>query len=404
MPERILILGAGQAGVQVAMSLRQGGFAGEIVMAGKETHVPYQRPPLSKQVLKKEWAAERCQLRHLEFYQQHEIQLLQGIAAQSLDAAGGQVEFSDGSVQSYDGLAICTGGTLNRLPVPGTNLPGVYYLRDLDEALALSGQLREGARIAVIGAGYIGMEVAASARSLGCEVTVIEAQDEIMKRSALPGIAAYLREFHLNQGVRFLLGTGVKQLHGQARAESVELSDGSRVDVDLVMIGVGVRPEISWLANSGVATARGVKVDALCRSNIGNIYAAGDVAELEHPLLQGWQVLESVQNAVSQGKLVAANLLGGNQCYEETPWFWSEQYDRRLQMAGIPRATDTLVRREHPETGGFSYFALQENTLHAVQSINAPRDYMVGRQLIGKRTPVDAAVLADHSNNLKDLL
>jgi 3-phenylpropionate/trans-cinnamate dioxygenase ferredoxin reductase subunit len=404
MPERILILGAGQAGVQVAMSLRQGGFAGEIVMAGKETHVPYQRPPLSKQVLKKEWAAERCQLRHLEFYQQHEIQLLQGIAAQALDAASGRVEFSDGSVQSYDGLAICTGGTLNRLPVPGTNLPGVYYLRDLDEALALSGQLREGARLAVIGAGYIGMEVAASARSLGCEVTVIEAQDEIMKRSALPGIAAYLREFHLNQGVRFLLGTGVKQLHGHGRAESVELSDGTRVDVDLVMVGVGVRPEISWLANSGVATGRGVKVDALCRSNIGNIYAAGDVAELEHPLLEGWQVLESVQNAVSQGKLVAANLLGGNQCYEETPWFWSEQYDRRLQMAGIPRATDTLVRREHPETGGFSYFALQENALHAVQSINAPRDYMVGRQLIGKRTPVDAAVLADHSNNLKDLL
>ncbi len=404
MPERILILGAGQAGVQVAMSLRQGGFGGEIVMAGKETHVPYQRPPLSKQVLKKEWAAERCQLRHLEFYQQHGIQLLQGIAAQSLDAAGNRVGFSDGSAQGYDSLAICTGGALNRLPVPGANLPGIYYLRDLDEALALSGQLREGARIAVIGAGYIGMEVAASARSLGCEVTVIEAQDEIMKRSALPGIATYLREFHLNQGVRFLLGTGVKQIHGQAHVESVELSDGSLLDIDLVMIGVGVRPEISWLADSGVETGRGVKVDAFCRSNVGNIFAAGDVAELQHPLLEGWQLLESVQNAVSQGKLVAANLLGGSQSYEETPWFWSEQYDRRLQMAGIPRATDTLVRREHPETGGFSYFALQENILHAVQSINAPRDYMVGRQLIGKRTPVDAAVLADHSNNLKDLL
>lgn len=404
MTDRTIIIGAGQAGVQVAMSLRQGGYAGEILLAGRESHVPYQRPPLSKQVLKQEWAAERCQLRHLEFYQQHEIRLLQGVAAQSLDTAGQRIQFSDGSVQAYDHLAICTGGTLNRLPVPGADLPGVHYLRDLDEALALSGQLREGVKIAVIGAGYIGMEVAASARSLGCEVTVIEAQDEIMKRSALPGIAAYLREFHANQGVRFLLGTGVKQLHGQGRADSVELSDGTRVAVDLVMIGVGVRPEISWLAGSGVATGRGVIVDATCRSNFDNIYAAGDVAELEHPLLEGRHVLESVQNAVSQGKLVAANLLGGNETYEETPWFWSEQYDRRLQMAGIPRATDTIVRREHPETGGFSYFALQENRLHAVQSINAPRDYMVGRQLIGKRMPVDAAVLQNHSNNLKDLL
>ena len=404
MSDRFIILGAGQAGVQVAMSLRQGGFDGELLLVGREIHVPYQRPPLSKQVLKKEWAAERCQLRHLEFYQQHQIQLLQGVSAQSLDAAAQKLVLSDGRTWKYSGLAICTGAALNRLPVAGNDLPGVYYLRDLDEALALSAQLGEGVRIAVIGAGYIGMEVAASARSLGCEVTVIEAQDEIMKRSAMPAIASYLREYHQQQGVQILLGTGVKQLHGRDKVESVELTSGEKIDVDLVMIGVGVRPEISWLEGSGVATGRGVKVDGYCRTNVNNIFAAGDVAELEHPLLEGWQVLESVQNAVSQGKLVATNLLGGNQSYQETPWFWSEQYDRRLQMAGIPRAADTLLRREHPETGGFSYFALQGEILHAVQSINAARDYMVGRQLIGKQTPLSAALLQDHSNNLKDLL
>jgi 3-phenylpropionate/trans-cinnamate dioxygenase ferredoxin reductase subunit len=404
MSDRFIILGAGQAGVQVAISLRQGGFGGELLLVGRESHVPYQRPPLSKQVLKKEWAAERCQLRHLEFYQQHQIQLLQGVSALSLDAATQALVLSDGKAWKYSGLAICTGATLNRLPVAGSDLPGVYYLRDLDEALALGAQLIAGVRLAVIGAGYIGMEVAASARSLGCEVTVIEAQDEIMKRSALPGIASYLREYHQQQGVQIVLGSGVKQLHGRDKVESVELTSGEKIDVDLVMIGVGVRPEISWLQGSGVATGRGVKVDGYCRSNVENIFAAGDVAELEHPLLEGWQVLESVQNAVSQGKLAAANLLGGNESYQETPWFWSEQYDRRLQMAGIPRAADTLVRREHPETGGFSYFALQGETLHAVQSINAARDYMVGRQLIGKQTPVNAAVLQDHSNNLKDLL
>lgn len=404
MINRIVILGAGQAGVQVAIGLRQGGFNGEVVLVGKETHVPYQRPPLSKQILKKEWAAERCQLRHLDFYEQHQIQLLQGMSARSLDAEKQQIVLSDESSWAYSSLAICTGAVLNRLAVPGAELAGVYYLRDLDEALELGAQLREGARLAVIGAGYIGMEVAASARSLGCEVTVIEAQDEIMKRSAVPAIASYLREFHDQQGVRILLGSGVKQIHGDGRARSVELANGEMIAVDGVMIGVGVRPEIAWLANSAVQTNRGVRVDGHCRSNIENIYAAGDVAELEHPLLEGWQVLESVQNAVSQGNLVAANILGGEQTYTETPWFWSEQYDQRLQMAGIPRAGDTLIRREHPATGGFSYFALQGEIVHGVQSINAARDYMVGRQLIGKQTPVNPAVLADHISNLKDLL
>ncbi len=404
MINRIVILGAGQAGVQVAIGLRQGGFGGEVLLVGKETHVPYQRPPLSKQILKKEWAAERCQLRHLEFYEQHQIQLMQGLSASSLDAEKQLVVLSDNSSWSYSGLAICTGAVLNRLPVSGAELAGVYYLRDLDEALELSAQLQEGARLAVIGAGYIGMEVAASARSLGCEVTVIEAQDEIMKRSALPAISSYLREFHEQQGVRILLGSGVKQLRGDGRVQGVELVNGEIIAVDGVMIGVGVRPQIAWLADSGVQTGRGVKVDGNCRSNVENIYAAGDVAELEHPLLEGWQVLESVQNAVSQGKLVAANLMGGNETYTETPWFWSEQYDRRLQMAGIPRSDDQLVRREHPETGGFSYFAVQGETIHGVQSINAARDYMVGRQLIGKQTPVNPAVLADHTINLKDLL
>ncbi len=408
MINRCIIVGAGQAGVQVAMSLRQGGFDGELLLLGKETHVPYQRPPLSKQVLKKEWAAERCQLRHLEFYQQHQIQLRQGVSALALDAARQQVRLSDNSVWSYSGLVICTGARLNRLPVPGAELAGVYYLRNLDEALELSTRLQEGVRLAVVGAGYIGMEVAASARSLGCEVTVIEAQDEIMKRSAVPGIAAYLREYHQQQGVRILLGAGVKQIHGngqaKGQAKGVELSSGELVPVDLVMIGVGVRPDITWLADSGVATHRGVKVDEHCRSSVDTIYAAGDVAELRHPLLAGWQVLESVQNAISQGKVVAANLLGGSQSYTETPWFWSEQYDRRLQMAGIPRTGDTLVRREHPDTGGFSYFTLQGETVHAVQSINAPRDYMVGRQLIGNRSPIDENALADHSRNLKELL
>jgi 3-phenylpropionate/trans-cinnamate dioxygenase ferredoxin reductase subunit len=380
MLSRIVIVGAGQAGVQVAIGLRQGGYEGEVFLLGQETHVPYQRPPLSKQVLKKEWAAERCQLRHLEFYEQHDIQLRQGVSATGLDTESRQLSLNDGSTLQYSELVICTGATLNRLPVAGADLQGVHYLRDVDEALALSGELKEGIRLAVIGGGYIGLEVAASARSLGCEVTVIEAQDEVMKRSAVPGIASYLREYHEEQGVRFKLGVGVKQVAGTDTVHSVELDNGDSIPVDRVMIGVGVRPDIAWLAGSGVDINRGVKVDAHCRSNIENVYAAGDVAELSHPLL------------------------GGDEVYTETPWFWSEQYDRRLQMAGIPRPGDVQVRREHPDTGGFSYFSVCGEVLHAVQSINAPRDYMVGRQLIGKQTPISENALADHDNNLKELL
>jgi 3-phenylpropionate/trans-cinnamate dioxygenase ferredoxin reductase subunit len=410
--ERVVILGAGQAGAQVAISLRQGGYSGELVMVGREPHLPYQRPPLSKQVLKREWSAERCHLRHLEYYQQHDVELRLGRFAVRLDAGASRVELDDGCHLEYGALAICTGACLNRLPVPGAGhgaepgngLGGVHYLRTIDDSLALAGRLEAGVRLAVIGAGYIGMEVAASARLQGCEVDVIEAVDQVMKRSALPQVARFLQRRHEAEGVRIHLGRKVVRLVGSGEVSGVELDDGRVLDADCVMIGIGVRPDIDWLDGSGVATGRGLRVDEACRTSLGHVYAAGDVAELRHPLLDGWQVLESVQNAVSQGKIVASAILGDGQVYEETPWFWSEQYDCRLQMAGVPRAGDSLVARHSPETGGLSLFSLAGGVLHAVQSINAPRDYLSGRQLISQRTPVSDAQLEDPQFNLKDLL
>ena len=404
MSERTIILGAGQAGVQVAVSLRQGGYVGEIVMVGAEPHVPYQRPPLSKQILKKEWAAERCQLRHLEFYQEHEIELLLGVTATGLDTTVSRVTLDDGSAWAYDHLVICTGSRLNRLPVPGAELPGVHYLRTVDDALALSGYLNPEARLVVIGGGYIGLEVAAAARGVGCDVVVIEALDQVMKRSALPQAAHYLHQRHEREGVRFMMNSRVRSLTGTSRIEGVMLEDGSVVAADVVMVGVGVTPDLRWLAGSALDTGRGIRVDGHCRTNLPNMLAAGDVAELRHPLLDGWQVLESVQNAVSQGKIAASTILGTMQPYTETPWFWSEQYDCRLQMAGIPRAGDRTVMRDNPDTGGLSIFSLAGPHMHAVQSINSPRDYMVGRQLISNRTEIDDHFLSDAHSNLKDLL
>ena len=225
-----------------------------------------------------------------------------------------------------------------------------------------------------------------------------------MKRSALPEIAAVLHRRHEAEGVTFHIGCKVAALVGDVQVNGVALEDGRVIPADIVMVGIGVRPDLRWLEGSGLETHRGVRVDESCRSSADNVYAAGDVAELRHPLLDGWQVLESVQNAVSQGKIVAANIIGKNETYSEAPWFWSEQYDCRLQMAGIPRTGDRLVRRINTETDGLSVFSLSGSRLSAVQSINSPRDYMAGRQLITHQVDVSENALADHRYNLKDLL
>jgi len=404
MSDRVLIIGAGQAGVQVALSLRQGGCTGQIVVVGGEQHVPYQRPPLSKQVLKKEWAAERCQLRHLKFFEEHDIELLLGVKATQLDAGARRVNLDNGDEWQYDALAICTGSRLNRLNVEGAGLAGVGYLRTIDDALDLSSKLDAGVRLAVIGGGYIGLEVAAAARGLGCEVQVIEVLDQLMKRSALPEIAGLLQRRHEDEGVRFHMGKRVVALSGNSHVDGVELDDGCRIDADVVMIGVGVRPDLRWLEGSDIEIQRGVCVDETCRTNVRDIYAAGDVSELLHPLLEGRQVLESVQNAVSQGKAVAAGMLGRKEPYAEAPWFWSEQFDCRLQMAGIPREGDRHVRRDNDETGGVSVFSVSGGRLNAIQCVNSPRDYMVGRQIITHQAEVSEEKLADQKFNLKDLL
>jgi len=404
MSDRALIIGSGQAGVQVALSLRQGGWDGEIVIVGEERHVPYQRPPLSKQVLKKEWAAERCQLRHLKFFDEHDIEMLLGVRATQLDTHARGVLLDNGDEWKYDALAICTGSRLNRLGVEGEGLPGVCYLRTIDDALVLASQLHAGVRVVVIGGGYIGLEVAAAARGLGCEVQVIEALDQLMMRSALPEIARLLQRRHEEEGVRFHMATKVVGLSGKHRVDGVELDDGRRIAAEVVMIGVGVRPELGWLEGSGIEMNRGVRVDESCRSNVPDIFAAGDVTELRHPLLEGWQVLESVQNAVSQGKIVAAGILGREDAYAEAPWFWSEQYDCRLQMAGIPRKEDRQVSRANEDTGGVSVFSVSGGRLNAIQCINSPRDYMMGRQIITHRVKVSEEMLADRKYSLKELL
>lgn len=404
MKRRYVIVGTGQAGAQVAISLRQDGFDGEVVLVGREGHLPYQRPPLSKQVLTGEWPPERCHLRHLEFYQEHDIELLAGTAVARIDPGRNRVELGDGTHRDYDALALCCGSRLNRLRVDGSDLPEVCYLRTIDDSMDLAGRLQGGVRLAVIGGGYLGLEVAAAARTLGCEVTVIEALDQVMQRSAVPEIAAFLRRRHEDAGVRFRMQAKLRRVRGTAHVEAVELEDGTIVPADVVLVAVGVRPDLRLCGGTGLDTAEGLRVDERCRTSIGNVFGAGDMAQWKHPLLDGWHVLESVQNAVSQGRIVAASMLGKEEPRTETPWFWSEQYDCRLQMAGLPKPPDRHVFRPNPDTGGLSVFCVSDGRISAVQCIDSPRDYMLGRQLIARRSPVSDAPLADPHFNLKELL
>jgi 3-phenylpropionate/trans-cinnamate dioxygenase ferredoxin reductase subunit len=402
--QRVLIVGAGQAAAQTAISLRQAKFDGEIVMLGAERWLPYQRPPLSKQMLQGEWDAERCLLRKPEFYDQHEIRIEEGRVATGVEIDARTVATADGESFAYDWLVIATGSELIRLALPGSDLDGVCYLRSLNDALRLAPRLSAGERVTVVGGGYIGLEVAASARKADCEVVVVEALDGLMKRSALPEVAAWLQRRHEAEGVDIRLGSGVAAFEGDGSLEAVVLTDGTRVACDTAVVGVGVRPAVGWLESSGIDCARGVLSDERCRTSVENVYAAGDCSEHRHATLPGRRVLESVQNAIGQGRIVAAQITGQDKVYDEVPWFWSEQYDCRLQMAGLPGEGDRTVLRGPAAEGSFSAFTLADGRVTGVQAINAPKDFMAGKMMIARNTVVDAEALANSENELKELM
>lgn len=402
MSETVVIVGAGQAGLQTAISLRQGGFSGRVVLLGAEEHLPYQRPPLSKQVLKGEFDAARCTLRGADFLDKQDIDFRPGVRATGLDCRRRIVQLEQDQVIDYDHLVIATGARLNRIALTGSRLTGVHYLRTIDDALALRSDLQGSERLVVAGGGYIGLEVAASARALGCEVTVVEAQPHIMQRSALAPIADHLLARHRQEGVDLHLGRLMTEIHGAGQVQAVSLDDGTLIETNLVLKGLGVQPELRWLEGSGIETGRGVRVDAQCRTSDPSVFAAGDCAETDHPLYPDPVVLESVQNAVTQGKLCAASILGQDTRYEDVPWFWSEQYDARLQMAGLPQPDDALVLRED-NPNSMSVLSVGADRLNAIQCINAPRDYMAGRKLIAAGSALDVERLGDPSLSLQDL-
>ena len=382
MPERVVIVGAGQAGAQVAVSLRQLGFAGDITLLGEEAHPPYQRPPLSKGYLSGEMALERTWLRSEAYYAKHEIELRLGVRAARILREDRAVACADGASLGYDTLAICTGTRARRLSVPGVELPGVLHLRTLADSDAIKAALRPGVRAVIIGGGYIGLEVAASLRKLGCAVTVLEALERVMNRVVAPPVSAFFAAEHAGHGVEVVIRAAVRALEGDRRVERVVCVDGRTFSADLAVIGIGAVPNDELAKEAGLEVANGVVVDAFGRTSDPAIFAAGDVTSHPNELFDRRLRLESVHNAMEQAKAVTRAIAGQPQPYAEVPWFWSDQYDLKLQIAGVGDPEDELIIRGDPESRAFSCLHLRGGRLAAIDCVNRGGDFLAAKKLI----------------------
>jgi len=399
--QRIVIIGAGQAGVQAAATLRVEGYEGALALVGEETYPPYQRPPLSKAYLSGDFARERLFLKPDSFYAETGCELRLGVTALRIDRAGKTVSLSDGGPLTYDRLLLTTGARVRKLPIPGEELAGVYYLRGIDDVDLLRPELKAGARLVVVGAGYIGLEVAAVAAKHGLQVTVLETAERVLVRAASRQLSAFYEREHRAHGVTFRFGAMAQALEGTNHVEAVRI-DGERVPADFVLVGVGIVPNCEIAQQAGLTCDNGIVVDEYAATSDPDIFAAGDCTN--HPAFAGGRVrLESVQNAIDQAKHAALAMLGKAVPYSEVPWFWSDQYDLKLQIAGLARAGDVTVMRGMPENRKFSVFHLRGGVVAAVEAVNAAPDYIVGRKLIAAGAIIAPERLADLSVPVKSL-
>lgn len=403
---RVVIVGAGHAGGSAAALLRQYGWKGPITLIGAEPVAPYQRPPLSKAWLQDQSDLPSLLLRAADFYHSQDVALLLSTDVTGIDRRAGTVAVASGETIAYDRLILALGAYARSLPVPGHDLAGVFQLRTVGDANALKAALHPGARIAIIGAGFIGLEVAASARLLGADVVVIEREARVLARVASTALSEYFHRRHASAGVRIVLNAAVEAFDGHAgRVSAVRLTDGSAAPCDAVLVGVGAAPNDALAREAGLDCADGIIVDANARTSDPLIHAIGDCTRRPLPLYQRTGRLESVPNALEQAKQAAADLCGRAPPSPEVPWFWSDQYDTRLQIAGLPFDVEETAIRGDPAAGSFAIFHLtQDGTVQAVEAVNAPTDFMAGRLMIARRKSVSAASLSDVSCSLHQLV
>jgi 3-phenylpropionate/trans-cinnamate dioxygenase ferredoxin reductase subunit len=401
----VVILGAGHAGGTAAALLRQYGHEGPITLVGEEPIPPYQRPPLSKAWLKGEADADSLALKPLEFYAEANIDFRPSTTATRIDRSAKTVTLSDGATLAYDALILATGARAIALPIPGADLAGILFLRTAADAELLKATVGPGKTLAVVGGGYIGLEVAASGRALGAEVVVLEREDRLLARVACEPLSTFFRTQHEQHDVTFELGASVTAFTGEAgRVTGVQLADGRVIACDAAVVGVGAAPNDELARDAGLDCARGVVVDLDARSvSDPAIFAIGDVAHRPMPIYDRMFRMESVPNALEQAKQAASAIVGRPRPAGECPWQWSDQYDLKLQIAGYPFDADQVLVRGDPATAKFAIFHLKGDQVQSVEAINAPPEFMMGKNLILSRKPVNKAKLADPSISMKEV-
>lgn len=406
--DHIVIVGAGQAGAQAVISLRAEGYTGPITMVGDEAYAPYQRPPLSKAYLMGTFERARLFLKPDAFYRDNGCEVILNTAVSAINRTAKTVSLTDGRMLAYSKLLIATGTRVRPIPVPGANLNNIFYLRSIADVDALQTAFHPGKKLVVIGGGFIGLEVAAVAAKHGLEVTVFEAMERVMGRAVSKEVSDFFESAHRAAGVTLLTSTGVEGFDGEGAVSAVR-AGGKSYPADLVLVGIGVLPNVEIAQAAGIECKNGIVVDKNARTSDPDIFSAGDCTWHQGRCHEvggegEWIRLESVQNAIDQAKHAAAAMVGKPKDYNEVPWFWSDQYDLKLQIAGIAKQGDTVVLRGNPATRKFSVFHLRGATLAAVESINTPAEYLIGRKWIGERIKVDAARLADTTIPIKNVV
>ena len=402
--ENLLIIGAGQSAIQCISTLKKEGYSGSITLVGEEEHLPYQRPPLSKGFLEDSISKERLYFKKLEFFTENKVQLYLGLSAEKLEIDNQKVYLSDNSELEFDKLVFATGSRVRYLDFPGSELKSIFYLRDLDDAEAIKKDLETSENLVIIGAGYIGLEAAAIAAKKNKIVTIIEMADRVMNRTVDPQISEYYLNLHKSYGVKFHFNTSLDAINKVSDSLEVVCSDGTEVKADSVLIGAGVVPNIELAEEAGIYCDNGIIVDEFGQTNFKNIYACGDCTNHPNKILNKNLRLESVHNAMEQAKTVASSIMNNPMEYSQVPWFWSDQYDHKLQIVGLSGDHDLVTMRGNTNDAKFMLFYTKDEELIAVDAINNPKEFLISRKLVANKVKIKPNVISDLNTNLNDLI
>ena len=399
-----VIIGGSHAAVQLVISLRQNGWEGQITVVSEEPHMPYHRPPLSKAYLAGDSSEEQLALRAPAAYEKLDVNFMLGVSVKRIDTQAYKLELDNNQTLPFSKLALCTGARARPLPIPGADLQGVHYLRTMDDVGGIQQSAASAKTAVTIGGGYIGLETAASLRKLGIAVTILETESRLLKRVASETTSEFYLRLHQQHGTDIRCNTMATAIEGDAAVTGVVCGDGNKISADMVIIGIGVIPNTELACDAGLDVDNGVLVNEFAQTSHRDIVAAGDCTNHPNPMLKTRLRLESVPNATEQAKAAAASICGIEKQYAELPWFWSDQYDVKLQIAGMNQGYTDAVIRGDSGSSSFSVFYLKDNLILAADCINRPKDFMLAKKLIMQGKPTEAAALADETTELKTLM